>query len=124
MSNPVYKHGPIGFDIAAKTEKFRLVKINQDGKIEHAGAEGAVFGAVTEAGRLEPHEAGAKHIAVHYGDAAVRLETVGDIKAGAAVFAAADGKVSAEGTVQVGVAVEGTKQSRTLTILNKLPKEA
>ena len=40
------------------------------------------------------------------------------------MFAAADGKVSAEGTVQVGVAVEGTKQSRTLTILNKLPKEA
>ena len=73
---------------------------------------------------MEPKEPGAATIAVHYGPAAVKLETNGAIKAGAAVFAAADGKASASGSVQVGVAVRATENGKTLTILNQLPAVA
>ena len=124
MSNPTFRSGPISFEIAADTEKFRLVTVDENGKIKHAAADGAVFGAVTEAGRVAPEAPGASALAVHYGDAAVKLETDGEIKAGAAVFAAADGKVSASGSVQVGVAVRATENSKTLTILNGLPAAA
>ncbi|WP_165164917.1 hypothetical protein [Corynebacterium qintianiae] len=124
MSNPTFKHGPIGFDIAEDLDKFRLVRQTVDGKIEYADATGAVFGAVTEAGRLAPEAAGHYNIAVHYGTAAVKLETTDTIQAGAGVFAAADGKVSATGTVQVGVAVRATEGGKTLTILNNLPYAA
>lgn len=120
MSNPTFRSGPISFEIAADTEKFRLVTVEND-KIKHADASGSVFGAVTEAGRVDPKEPGAATIAVHYGPAVVKLETDGTIKAGAAVFAAADGKASASGSVQVGVAYRGTENGKTPTILNKLP---
>lgn len=121
MSNPTFRSGPIGFPIAEDTEKFRLVTIDKDGKIKHAAASGAVFGAVTETGRIKPEFAGAPTISVHYGVAAVKLETIDTIKAGAAVFAAADGKVASTGSVQVGVAVRATADGLTLTILNGLP---
>lgn len=124
MSNPTFRSGPISFEIETDTEKFRLVTLGENGKIKHADAAGAVFGAVTESGRVEPQEPGASTIAVHYGDTAVKLETTGAIKAGAAVFAAADGKASATGTVQVGVAVRATENNKTLTILNQLPAVA
>ena len=123
MSNPTYTQGPISKEIAGDLDKFRLVTLNAEGKIAYAAAEGAVFGAITEAGRLDPKEAGAKTLAVHYGVAAVKLETTDTIKAGAAVYSAADGKVASTGTVQVGVAVEPTDEDskKTLTILNGLP---
>ena len=66
----------------------------------------------------------AKTVAVHYGPAVVRLAVEGDakaIKAGAAVFAAEDGKAAASGEVQVGVAVEDGANDRVLTVLNSLP---
>jgi len=121
MSNPTFRHGPIGFDIANDLDKFRLVAVNGDGKIEYAKATGPVFGAITEQGRVDPIAPGTTNIAVHYGVAAVKLETNGSVKAGAAVFSAADGKVAATGTVQVGVAVRATEDGKTLTILNNLP---
>ena len=124
MSNPTFRSGPISFEIAADTEKFRLVTVDENGKIKHAGASGGVFGVLTEAGRVELKERGAATIAVHYGPAAVKLETDGEIKAGAGVFAAADGKASATGSVQVGVAVRATENGKTLTILNQLPATA
>lgn len=124
MSNPTFRQGPITYPIAADIEQFRLVTINAEGKIAHAAATGAVFGAVTEKGRLAPEAAGAPELAVHYGVAAVKLETTDTIKAGAAVYAAADGKVAAEGTVQVGVAVRATENNKTLTVLNGLPAAA
>ena len=124
MSNPTFRQGPITFPIASDVEQFRLVTINAEGKIAHAAATGAVFGAVTEKGRLAPEAAGAPELAVHYGVAAVKLETTDTIKAGAAVYAAADGKVAAEGTVQVGVAVRATENNKTLTVLNGLPHAA
>ena len=124
MSNPVFTGGPIGFDAATRVEKFTLVKVNAEGKVEPAGATGAVFGAVTEiadpADNLRPND-----VAVHYGVVAVKLKVAGGdasgIKAGAAVFAAANGEVAASGTVQVGVAVRNGDGDKVLTILNGLP---
>ena len=72
----------------------------------------------------------AKDVAVHYGTAAVKLRVDGGgaaaaaIKAGDAVFAAADGKVAATGTVQVGVAAWNGEDDRVLTVLNGLPTAA
>mgnify|MGYP006971060602 FL=1 len=121
MSNPTFKHGPIGFDIATDLDKFRVVALNEEGKIAYANGTGGALGVVTETGRLEAKEPGAKNIAVHYGTAAVKVETDGEIAAGAAVYAAADGKVSATGTVKIGVAIRPTADGKTLTILNGLP---
>lgn len=122
MSNPVYTGGPIGYEAATRVEKGHLVAI-KDGKVKHAGAEGAIFGAVTEIAdpkdQLRPD-----NVAVHYGNVAVKLVVDGDakaIKAGAAVFAATDGKAAATGTVQVGVAVRDGENGKILTILNNLP---
>lgn len=120
MSNPTFRSGPITFEAAAKLEKFRLVTI-ADGKVKHAADTGGVFGAVTE--KADPNNnALPTNIAVHIGPAAVKLEVDGGdasaIKAGAAVFAAADGKVAATGTVQVGVAAWDGEGDRVLTVLN------
>ncbi|HAT1504282.1 hypothetical protein [Corynebacterium striatum] len=120
MSNPTFRSGPITFEAAAKLEKFRLVTV-ADGKVKHAAATGGVFGAVTE--KADPkNNALPTNIAVHIGPAAVKLEVDGGeakaIKAGAAVFAAADGKVAATGTVQVGVAAWDGEGDSVLTVLN------
>ncbi|MGZ0652235.1 hypothetical protein [Corynebacterium striatum] len=120
MSNPTFRSGPITFEAAAKLEKFRLVTV-ADGKVKHAAATGGVFGAVTE--KADPkNNALPTNIAVHIGPAAVKLEVDGGdakaIKAGAAVFAAADGKVAATGTVQVGVAAWDGEGDLVLTVLN------
>lgn len=123
MSNPVFRLGPVTKYVAAKLEQGRLVTIDDDGKVKHAAASGAIFGAVTE--KRDPESVlSSKTVAVHYGPAVVRLAVDGDataIKAGAAVYAAADGKAAAAGDVQVGVAVEDGVNDRVLTVLNSLP---
>lgn len=122
MSNPTFVQGPISYPAGEKLTKFRLVTLT-DGKAMHAGATGSVFGAVSE--NADPaSSAAASTVAVHFGNEAVKLEVNGDataIKAGAAVFAAANGKVSATGTVQVGVAAWDGSAGRVLTVLNQLP---
>lgn len=119
MSNPTFVQGPITYPASTKLEKFRLVTV-ADGKVKHAAATGGVIGAVTE--KADPaNNALPTNIAVHMGPASVKLEVDGGdataIKAGAAVFAAADGKVAAEGTVQVGVAIWDGEGDRVLTRL-------
>lgn len=124
MSNPTFVQGPITFEAAEKLEKFTLVTVNDEGKIAPAGATGAVFGAVTEVADPD-NVAKPNYVAVHYGPAAVKLLVDGGdataIKAGAAVFAAANGRVADSGTVQVGVAVRDGEGDRVLTVLNSLP---
>ena len=122
MSNPTFVQGPITFEAATRIEKFTLVSLNADGKVVPAGASGSVFGVVTEiadpAITTKP-----TNIAVHYGTAAVKLraDDAAAFKAGAAVYAAADGKVSTSGTVQVGVAARAGEDGKVLTVLNGLP---
>lgn len=126
MSNPTFRHGPIGFPVATAVEQFRLVSINADGKVEHAAAEGPVFGAVTEK-RDASNVMSSPDVSVHYGTAAVKLRVDGDasgIKAGDPVFAAANGHAAASGSVQVGVAARDGEGDRVLTVLNGLPHAA
>lgn len=128
MSNPTFVQGPISLQVAEKVEKYTLVSLGEDGKIKPAGATGPVFGAVTEIGA--PKSTDGKpdlkpdHVAVHYGPAAVKLKVAGgdasEFKPGKAVYAAANGEVSATGTSPIGVAVRVT-DDRVLTVLNGLP---
>ena len=127
MSNPTFVQGPITFEAAQALEKFTLVAVDDDGKVAPATADGPVFGAVTE--KADPALTTLPtNIAVYYGVAAVKLKVAGGdasgIKAGAAVFAAADGEVAASGTVQVGVAARDGSGDRVLTVLNGLAASA
>lgn len=122
MSNPTFRSGPISFKAAEDLSKFRLVSLGENG-VKHATAAGPVFGAVTSGASADPSNTtadGVLHIgkpsteAVHIYPATVPVEVNGDaaaIKQGATVYAAADGKVAATGTVVAGIAVrpgEGT----------------
>lgn len=120
MSNATYRTGALSFPIAEDIPQFTLVSVT-DGKISAAGADGAIFGAVTEPGSLDARGEGNDILAVSYGQNGVKIRTDDDIKAGAAVFAAADGKAAASGSVQVGVAARDTKNGVVVTILNNLP---
>lgn len=127
MSNPSLRSGPFSYDAAEKLEKFTLVAVNGEGKVAPAGAEGAVFGAVTE--KADPqNNALPTTVAVHIGPATVPLKVAGGdatgIKAGAAVFAAAAGEVAATGTVQIGVAIADGEGDRVKTNLSLLPLAA
>ncbi|MGV0868693.1 hypothetical protein [Corynebacterium kalidii] len=116
MSNPTFKSGPITFDAAEDLVKFRLVTVTENGA-SHAEAAGPVFGAVTTGAKANPpqytddnvlHIGKPGNVAVHITPSVVPVEVDGDetaIKKGAPVFAAADGKASATGTVFVGTAV-------------------
>ncbi|WP_151530536.1 MULTISPECIES: hypothetical protein [Corynebacterium] len=126
MSNPRFVQGPLTHKVAAASiEKYRLVKLTSDG-IEYAGAEAPVFGAVTEAGaKAVEREPGDLRVgrpdvlAVHTAPAVVPLacDAPEGVKAGAAVFAAAEGKVAATGSVVVGVAnKDGVEGAATVDV--------
>lgn len=114
MPNPTFRSGPISYKAEADVTKFRLVQVGAAG-VKHAEAAGPVFGAVTENAFAEKETQPSNTlaldapniVAVHIGPATVPLEVDGDataIKQGAPVYAAADGKVSASGSLLVGVA--------------------
>lgn len=114
MPNPTFRSGPISYKAEADVNKFRLVQVGEAG-VKHAEAAGPVFGAVTENAFAPKDEQPTNTlaldapniVAVHIGPATVPLEVDGDaaeIKQGAPVYAAADGKVSASGSLLVGVA--------------------
>lgn len=124
MSNPVYDGGPIGYELASKVERGHLVTVNADNEVEHAGATGAIIGAVTDTidpdNVLHPDD-----VAVYYGKHVVKLTIAeGDAAGfvvGGPVFAAADGFASSEGTVKVGSVVRPVDGNRVLTMLTELP---
>lgn len=131
MSNPTFVQGPLTCKVAAvKIERYRLVKLGSDG-IDYAGAEAPVFGAVTENGaKATAPEAGVvarplpDHLAVHTAPAVVPLacDAPQSVKAGAAVYAAAEGKVSHTGTVVVGVATaDGAENDSTVAVRLTVP---
>ena len=115
MSNPTFSTGDLTREVSAKVEKFRIVKAT-DGKVEHSDAATFPLGAVTESAAPE---ARSDNDVNHGLPRIVRVQTsqrVVKILAGdsdafsvdAPVFAAADGKVSPAGTVQVGIAAEAS----------------
>lgn len=115
MSNPTFSTGDLTREVGSKVEQFRLVKTS-NGLVEHSDAATFPFGAVTESAAPEARSDND----VNYGlPRIVRVQTsqrVVKILAGdsdafsvdAPVFAAADGKVSPSGTVQVGIAAEAS----------------
>lgn len=113
MSNPTFRSGPVTQKAAAAVEKHRLVTLGENG-ISHAGADGVVFGAVTEnAAPDTDREANnlaitaPSVVAVHIGGVVPLAVADGatGLTLGATVYAAADGKVSNTGTVKAGVIV-------------------
>lgn len=127
MSNPTFVQGPITFPAGEKLEKFTLVQLTAEGTVIPAQADSNVIGAVTE--EADPNvSTKPTNVAVHYGVAAVKLKLpdstgrpVAPIKAGAAIYAGANGRVAPIGSVQVGVAVRDTEDGKVLTVLNGLP---
>lgn len=127
MSNPTFRSGPISFPVKTDVSKFRLVAVDAEG-VAHAGASGPVFGATTTSGKApaEPVENSLSvdapnSVAVHIGPATVPLEVDGDaadFAPGDPVYAAASGKVSATGTVLVGVAARAGSGSTVKTVLS------
>lgn len=124
----VFKTGPITFDAAEDIKKFRLVTVTADGA-KHASATGPVFGAVVtgatpNADRTTAdnvlHIGKPANVAVHVSPAVVPVEATGDataIKQGDPVYTAADGKVSATGTVFAGTAVRDGAEGRVKVLL-------
>ena len=100
-------------------EQFRLVD-ETDGKIAHADGTAFPFGVVTEAGAPKTDPAdnaitlGYPHkVRVGTSQRVVKIATDGEITQGSAVYGAADGKVSASGTVKVGIADKATEGGLT-----------
>lgn len=125
MSNPTFTDGPITFDVAEDVKKHRLVELTATG-VKHATAEGPIYGAVAVNG-YHDDKAGisinyvkAARVAVCKTPNSLPLELTdpeADIEPGAVLYAAADGKVAATGTVPVGVAIRPSASGRVITTL-------
>lgn len=121
----VFKTGPITFDAAEDIKKFRLVTVTADGA-KHASATDAVFGAVVtgatpNASRTTEdnvlHIGKPTNVAAHVAPAVVPVETEDSFDPGAPVYAAADGKAAADGTVFVGTAVRASADGKVKVLL-------
>jgi hypothetical protein len=84
----------------AEVERARFVSVNADGNGVHATADTHVIGASmnkTKAGEV-----------LEVADGIVMVEASASIASGAAVYAGADGKAAATGTIIAGVAITST----------------
>lgn len=117
MSNPSFTSGPITYDVAEDVNKFRFVEVTEAG-VKHATAVGPVHGAVAENGNADPEDnisldsVKAARVGVRMAPETLPIEVVtgAEFVQGAAVFAGADGKAAATGTLQVGFAVRGSSR--------------
>ncbi|MCS5479828.1 hypothetical protein NYP18_09165 [Corynebacterium sp. YIM 101645] len=125
MSTPSFKTGPITYDVAEDVSKFRLVEVTAEG-VKHATAAGPVHGAIAENGYADPEDhpgidtVKAARVAVRMSPETTPVEVSGDataIEQGAPLYAAADGKVSATGTVLVGFATRPGYRGRVSVTL-------
>lgn len=130
MANPKFRTGPLTVKAGAPVDKFRLVKFNSDGKVVHAGASDKPHGVVTEKGQpaVDPGVndlalAYPEDIALHIGGVPQIATDATDLKVGSAVYAAADGKVAASGTVYVGWVEKAPANGRVPVVL-QLPGQA
>ena len=118
MADPKFITGQLTREVAEPIAKHRLV-VEADGKLALAQSV-FPYGVVSEP--AEPQGEREKNNLAHGLPAYVRVSTTqcvakiatdGEIAAGADVFAAADGKVSATGAVKVGIAHAATKAGVT-----------
>lgn len=114
MADPKFVTGQLTREVDEPIAKYRLV-VEEEGKVKLAQSA-FPYGVVSEP--AEPKAEREKNDLAHGLPAYVRVSTTqcvakiatdGEIEAGADVFAAADGKVSASGSVKIGVAHADTK---------------
>ena len=120
MSNPTFSTGDLTRKAGARISKFHLVKEDGDNTVVYNDAGTFPFGVITESaapdeGREEDYLAHGLPELIRVGTSqrVVNIDTNGTIAAGAAVYAAADGKVSASGSVKVGIADRATAGTLT-----------
>lgn len=126
MSTPSFTAGPITYDVVEDVKKFRLVEVTEGG-VKHATAEGPVHGAIAENGHADPVDhpgidtVKAARVAVRISPETLPIEVSGDaeeVKQGSPLYAAADGKVAATGTVLVGFAARTGSRGRVSVALS------
>lgn len=121
MTNAVFSTGPVTKFVATKVEPYRLVDIVEDGKVSHAAGTALPYGAIAQHAAPEAREDNdvsyglPANVAVNTHQAVVLVKSDDSIPVGDKVFAAADGKVSKEGTVAVGIS-EGDGHSGTVRV--------
>ncbi|PRQ10626.1 hypothetical protein C1Y63_10555 [Corynebacterium sp. 13CS0277] len=107
-----FTSGPETYPAAKPVVKNRLVTLTDKG-VEHATADGDVYGAVLTDAAPKPEDKAVNTLvhtpwvaAVYSAPQTVRLacDAADGVKRGAKIYAAADGKVATTGTVVVGVA--------------------
>lgn len=116
MSNPIFRDGPLTFDVAEDVKKHRLVQLTANG-VKHATATSDVFGAVVNDGAklvartvndLRMGTGTPNVVGVHCAPATVELEATTNATAitpGTKVYADADGKIKTGTGKLVGIAV-------------------
>jgi hypothetical protein len=94
--------GSLTFQASAALAPYRRVKFHTSGKLEYAGASDFGLGVLDE--RALAADA---YVAVrpYHDPGSFRVVAAGAINRGASVYAAANGKVAATGTVLLGTAV-------------------
>lgn len=120
MSNPTFASGDLTREVSAPVSQYRLV-VETSGKVAHGAANKFPFGVVTEASApvnadaISVVELGyTGFVRVGTSQRVAKVETNGAaIAQGADVFAAADGKVAASGSVKVGIADKATEGTLT-----------
>lgn len=129
MANPKFRSGPITFQAGATLDQFRLVKLDENGKVVYAGAADKPHGVVTEQAAAAADRTTndlslglPENIAVHLGGV-VAVATDGEFTPGVAVYAAAEGKAATTGTIVVGWAAGPTSGGRVPVVL-QLPAQA
>lgn len=110
MTNAVFTTGPVTKKVTAKVEKFRFVDLTADG-VKHAAGTALPYGYVRQtAAPVARAEGDVSYglpdiVAVVTHQAVVEVATdEASFTVGAKVYAAADGKAAASGTIAVGLA--------------------
>lgn len=115
MASPAYNSGNITREVASVVEAGRLVKLT-DGKVELNDASTLPYGVTAEKGIPKDSDSAGLYpylIRVNTDSAISHVETDEEtIVDGSAVYAAAEGKVAASGSVAVGRAHGDVKGGR------------
>lgn len=103
-----YSHNFITRKVSGNVPAYRLVKESDNGTVVLNGADTLPYGAVTEAGSETNEKNKPQYLRVSTAQGVVPVELaagadLASAKSGATLYAAADGKVDAKGTVAVGI---------------------
>lgn len=119
MTNAVFSTGPVTKEAAARVHKFRFVDLDAEGKVVEAAGKALPYGYVRQDAAPQARKTNdvsyglPEFVAVATHQAVVEVETAEkSFKVGAKVFAAAEGKAAATGTIAVGLAEGDVRNGR------------